>query len=193
MKSISLSGIMLICTVFTTNSQEKLPYYEIPEAPETYTAGTVVSRMVDGLGFRYYWATDGLRAEDLSFKPSEEARTSFETIRHIYGLTSVILNSVTKQVNTNEKMPEMSFSEMREKTLVKLQKASAVLRNSTDISEFKIIFERGDKSSEFPFWNQINGPISDALWHVGQVITFRRSSGNPYNSKASVFSGKVRE
>jgi hypothetical protein len=47
--------------------------------------------------------------------------------------------------------------------------------------------------NEFPFWNQLNGPIADALWHCGQVISFRRSSGNPYNSKASVFSGKVRE
>ena len=37
------------------------------------------------------------------------------------------------------------------------------------------------------------GPIADALWHVGQVVTFRRSSGNPFNSKASVFTGKVRQ
>jgi len=192
MKPFYFSGLILICTIFTSNAQEKLPYYEIPEVPEEFTAGTVVSRMIDGLGFRYYWATEGLRSVDLSFKPSVEARTSLETIEHIHGLTNVILNSVTKQTNTNVKLPKMSFPELREKTLIKLQKASAVLRNSADISEFKIIFERGDGNSEFPFWNQINGPISDALWHVGQVISFRRSSGNPYNSKASVFSGKVR-
>ena len=192
MKPFYFSGLILICTMFTSNAQEKLPYYEIPEAPEEFTAGSVVSRMIDGLGFRYYWATEGLRTEDLLFKPSEEARTSLETLEHIHGLTNVLLNAVTEQANTGEKSPEMSFLELREKTLIKLQKASAVLRNSTDISRFKIIFERGDRSSEFPFWNQINGPISDALWHVGQVISFRRSSGNPYNSKASVFSGKVR-
>lgn len=51
----------------------------------------------------------------------------------------------------------------------------------------------GGKRSEFPFWNMLNGPIADALWHVGQVVSFRRSSGNPFNSKVSVFSGKVRE
>jgi hypothetical protein len=192
MKPFYFSGLILICTIFTSNAQEKLPYYEIPEVPEEFTAGTVVSRMIDGLGFRYYWATEGLRPVDLSFKPSEEARTSLETIEHIHRLTNVILNSVTKQTNTNEKLPKMSFPELREKTLIKLQKASAVLRNSADISEFKIIYERGGRNSEFPFWNQINGPISDALWHVGQVVSFRRSSGNPYNSKASVFSGKVR-
>ena len=42
-------------------------------------------------------------------------------------------------------------------------------------------------------WNQINGPIADALWHCGQVVSFRRASGNPYNSKASLFTGKLRE
>lgn len=189
----SFSFFMLVCTVFNSAAQEELPYYEIPEAPETFTAGTVVSRMVDGLGFRFYWATDGLTEKDLQFKPSDEARTSLETIKHIYGLTSVILNSVSKQPNTGEKMPDMTFDEMRKKILEKLQKSSEILRNSTDISQFKIIFKRGESNSEYPFWNQLNGPISDVLWHVGQVVSFRRSSGNPYNSKASVFSGKVRK
>ncbi len=193
MKSIYFSGLILICSVITNNAQERLPYYEIPDEPETFNAGTVVSRIIDGLGFRYYWATEGLRDEDLSYKPSEEARTSLETIKHIFGLTNVVLNSVINKANTGQNMPVMSFQEMRKKTLENLQKASAILRNSNDISEFKIIFENGDKTSEFPFWNQLNGPISDALWHVGQIVSFRRSSGNPYNSKASVFSGKVRE
>ena len=44
-----------------------------------------------------------------------------------------------------------------------------------------------------PFWNIINGPISDALWHCGQVVMLRRASGNPFNSKVNVFSGKLRE
>ena len=65
-------------------------YYEIPEYPEVYTANTTSARMVDGLGFRYYWATEGLRAEDLQHKASESGRTSFETITHIYGLSKFI-------------------------------------------------------------------------------------------------------
>jgi hypothetical protein len=55
----------------------------------------------------------------------------------------------------------------------------------------KVIFKSDTGTREFPFWNILNGPVDDALWHVGQVITFRRSSGNPYNNKASVFTGKV--
>ena len=66
--------------------------------------------------------------------------------------------------------------------------AADLLRSSEDISQFKLIF--GER--EFPFWNNINGPIEDAVWHVGQVVTFRRSSGNPLNSKASMLNGKLK-
>ncbi len=187
---------ILVAIIFSfnmTNAQdkmeEKLPYYEIPEHSEEYTAGTVAARMVDGLGFRYYWATEGLRAEDLAYKPSEEARTTAETIDHLYGLTKVILNSTLKKPNSRVEEPEMTFAEKRKKTLENIKMAADILRASEDLTDFKIIFGE----NEFPFWNQLNGPIADAIWHCGQVISFRRSSGNPYNSKASVFSGKVRD
>jgi len=187
---------ILIVTIFSLNMidaqnkmEEKLPYYEIPEYSKEYTAGTVAARMVDGLGFRYYWATEGLRDEDLAYKPSEDGRTTAETIDHIYGLTKVIVNSALNKPNTRVEEPEMTFAEKRKKTLENIKIAADILRVSKDVSKFKTIFG----NNEYPFWNQINGPIADAIWHCGQVISFRRSSGNPYNSKASVFSGKVRE
>ena len=43
----------------------------------------------------------------------------------------------------------------------------------------------------FPFWNHLNGPIADALWHSGQIVSNRRASGNPLNSKVNVFIGKT--
>lgn len=188
--------VLLVILIFMINSvtsqNKELPYYEIPDASEKYTAGTVVARLVDGLGFRFYWATEGLRDEDLAFKPSEDGRTTGETVDHIYGLTKVILNSALKLPNGNSEEDEMTFAEKREKTLKMLKQASDIFRVSDDLSEFTIVFQRGENTSEFPFWNQINGPIADALWHCGQVITHRRTSGNPYNSKASVFTGKVR-
>ncbi|HNP07210.1 MAG TPA: hypothetical protein PKN99_06270 [Cyclobacteriaceae bacterium] len=54
-----------------------------------------------------------------------------------------------------------------------------------------MVFQSGDKKTEYPFWNLLNGPIADAIWHVGQVVSFRRSSGNPINSKAEVLLGKL--
>jgi hypothetical protein len=190
------SNLFIICLLLLNmiNAQsEKLPYYEIPEASENYTAGTVVARMIDGLGFRYYWATEGLRTEDLTFKPSEDARTTGDTVDHIYGLTRTILNSALKIPNESVNEAEITFEEKRAKTLNMLKKAADIFRATNDLGQYNIVFNRGGQTSEFPFWNQINGPIADALWHCGQVITFRRSSGNPYNSKANVFSGKVKQ
>lgn len=165
-------------------AQEKLPYYEIPEAPENYTAGTVASRMIDGLGFRYYWATEGLRIEDLKHKASDLGRTSEETIEHLFGLSNFILNSILEKPEKKEHS-NISFKEKRKKTLLNFKKASDILKNSKDVSQYD--------NTRFPFWNIINGPIADALWHCGQVVMLRRASGNPFNSKVSVFTGKLKE
>ena len=169
-------------------SQEKLPYYEIPKAPIEFTSGTTVSRMIDGLGFRYYWATEGLTEKDLAFQPNAEARTTLETIDHILGLSQVILNATLKVAN-GAKQPKMTFAEKRKKTLENFQEASGILRESKDISQYKMIFGK----TEFPFWNAINGPIADAIWHVGQVVSFRRSSGNPFPKGVSVLRGTKSE
>ena len=175
---------------------DTLPYYEIPNYPEKYTPETVVIRMIDGVGFRFYWATEGLRPQDLAFKPSPEARTSEETVDHILGLSYVILNAIQKKVNTKsgEETSPLTFEMKRRLTLENLKTASDLLKNSKgNLEDYKIIFKNGDKITEYPFWNLINGPIEDAVWHVGQVVSFRRSSGNPFNSKASVLTGKLRQ
>ncbi len=178
-----------------TMKEPELPYRQIPDYPESYTAGTVAARLIDGLGFRYYWATEGLRDEDLQFRPNETARTTMETLDHIYGLSRMVLRACKGEANRPEEEEALSFVELRRKTLEALREASDILRRSTDedIATFNIIFQRGEDTSEFPFWNLVNGPVADALWHVGQVVSFRRSSGNPLNPKVSVFSGRVRE
>ena len=173
-----------------------LPYREIPDAPNEYNACTVAARMIDGLGFRYYWATEGLRQVDLDYRTTAESRTSGETIDHIYGLARVVHNAVMGAPNIRgAEAEELTYAEKRARTLQMLKAASDQLRNSPpgEMNNFKIIFQRGEQSSEFPFWNNLNGPLADAIWHVGQVVAFRRASGNPFNSNVSVFSGTVRE
>lgn len=173
-----------------------LSYREIPAYPDKYTAATVAARLVDGLGFRYYWATEGLRPEDLKFEPNEPARTTLETITHIYELSNTIINAVNKVPNiASANKPALTFDEMRRRTLENIQAASEKLKRSEDkdLSDYKMVFKNETTTTEFPYWNQINGPIADALWHTGQVVSFRRSSGNPFNSKVSVLTGKVRD
>ena len=180
----------------THHNIDTLPYAEIPNYPAQYTAESVIARLIDGIGFRFYWATEGLRPEDLAFRPTKESRTSEETIDHIMGLSTVVLNAVRNEVNTRsgEETSPLTFDTKRQKTLNNLKMASDILKSGKQkLEDSKMIFKNGDKSTEYPFWNEINGPISDALWHIGQVVTFRRSSGNPFNSKVSVLSGKVRQ
>ncbi|MFT6881416.1 MAG: hypothetical protein ACI83W_000957 [Marinoscillum sp.] len=170
----------------------ELPFRQIPDDPATYTAETVVARMVEGLAFRYYWATEGLKPEDLSYQPSEGARTSRETLEHIHGLTQVVFNCVNSKAHIAVEVTTWDFEKLRAETLNNLLVASQALRSGNlKLEDLPIRFEGRD--SEYPFWNQINGPIEDAVWHVGQVVSFRRASGNPFNSKVSVFNGVVRD
>lgn len=179
-----------------SDDMESLPYESIGEYPEAYTPATVAARMIDGLGYRYYWATEGLREEDLAYKPSEKGRTTFETLQHVYGLSGTILNASKNIPNIRpaKDMPK-AFADLRKATLINLKEASDILKANpdTDLEELKMIFKRGDNATEFPYWNMINGPIADAIYHAGQVVSFRRSSGNPQNPKVNVLMGKTRE
>ena len=175
---------------------ENPPYHQIPDAPESYTEQSIMARMIDGLGYRYYWATKDLREEDLNYEPGNEGRPAKDVLVHLFGLCEVVLNAVKGDPNVRP-IPEMemSWEEQRTKTLEMLKEASDILRSSDAPSpeDMKIVFQRGEKTSEFPLWNLLNGPLADALWHTGQIASFRRSSGNPVHPGMSVFSGKTRE
>ena len=182
--------LIFIISITSTNmmlgQDKELPYYEIEDHDIAYTAGSASARMVDGLGFRYYWASEGLRAEDLAYKASESGRTSEETIDHIYGLTMFILGAVNIEANkTKEEVAKMTFDEKRKQTLLNIEMIADLLRKTDDLTQFD--------NDRYKFWNMLNGPIADAIWHCGQVVMLRRASGNPFNSKVSVFAGKLRD
>ena len=139
MKHLSTFLILLFITITSLQAQDnKLPYYyQIPDYPEKYTAETVVARMIDGLGFRYYWATEGLREEDLAYKASESGRTSEETIDHIYGLTMFTLGAVNIEANkTKEEVEQMTFADKRKQTLLNIEMIAELLRKTEDLIEF---------------------------------------------------------
>ncbi len=173
---------------------DTLPFYQIPDAPEMYNAATVAARMVDGLGYRYHWVTEGLRSEDLAYEPGNDGQGCAEVLEHLLGLSRFILRTVKKEVHDNTReYPELEWAQQREETLNNLKMASDILRETGDVSDMKIIFKRDEKTNEFPFWNLLNGPIADAIYHCGQIVSYRRTTGNPINPNVSVFRGKTRE
>jgi hypothetical protein len=165
-------------------------YYQIPSYPESYSSETVTARMIDGLGFRYYWATEGLTEPDLKYHPNEEGRSTSETMDHIFGMSFSIINAIKSKPNTQADRSGSTEAEKRRITLENFKKAGDLLKaGETSMENMKAIFG----TAEFPFWNMINGPISDCIYHTGQIVSFRRSSGNPIDSNISVFQGKKRE
>ncbi|MBX7125969.1 MAG: hypothetical protein K1X47_09770 [Cyclobacteriaceae bacterium] len=175
---------------------QNLPYREMPPAPSEYNGHNVAARLIDGMGFRYYWATEGLRPENLAFKPTKESRTVLETAEHIHELSVIILHSVQGVPNRMESpIEKMDYERLRRETLENLKSAADLLRKSQDfqLQDYNMVFSRGKQKQTFNFFNEISGPVSDALWHIGQVVTLRRQSGNPITDKLNFLDGKLME
>ena len=108
----------------------------------------------------------------------------------------MIKNAAMNEPNIRgEEEEEMTWEEKRAKTLLNIKAASDELKGKSaeELNTLKIIFKRGEQESTFPLWNLLNGPIADAIYHCGQIVAFRRASGNPQDPGVSVFSGKTRE
>ena len=172
-------------------SQSELPYKEIPSYPSKYTKGTVISRMIDGLGYRYYWATKNLRGKDLDFRPDTYARSIYETMEHIYGLSIMILNASENQVNQRIDTSQMNVNDLRLATLENLKLSSEKVSLIDKLEDFNILYQNPLKRRKLPFWHVLNGPLADAIYHTGQIVSFRRTSGNPMNPNVNVLMGKT--
>lgn len=193
-----MRSLILLYLLSTTciMAQNNLPMNEIPTAPETAISGNIIARMVQGLGYRYFWASKDLRIKDLGYRPSEEASSTFETLEHIYGLAQVIRNSATSSPSIRPvKSPPKDYIVLREKTLEYLEQANALFLDKTEeeVAQMQVIFQRGNELYSYPIWNLLNGPLADAIYHTGQVVSFRRTSGNPIQKGVNVFIGKTKE
>ncbi len=188
--------LLSLLTMKEVSQAQSLPFKEIPASPDNYTPGKVFGRMVDGLGFRYYWATEGLNDKDLQYKPSAQGRTMLETLTHIHRLSLTIAYAAQNKVNKlPAEEPPSEYTELRKQTLQNLLQASELFKKigEAEVKKYQVVFESSGGRYEFPLWNLINGQISDALWHTGQVVLMRRATGNPINSKVDVFTGKLKD
>lgn len=178
-----------------TSKTDLSEYREIAKAPATISSGNVVGRFLDGLIFRYYWATEGLGETDLTYRPSDGARSCEETIRHILDLSELIANAALGKVNEKTNPTEESdLEEIRRLTLQNLSLASEHFKYMSEdsLAETELIFASEDGERRLPVWNLMNGPINDAIYHVGQIVTFRRTTGNPIAQGLSMMHGKAR-
>lgn len=161
-----------------------LPYNTIPDYPSSVSAGTVLARLIDGLAFRYRWATEGLSPDEMGFSPGAESMSLGQLLAHILSLISWVDQTFGGEKRLDgERLP---LAELRAQTL----RRCVVLRaRLARMSEAEIAACAGP---DFEFWNLINGPVADALTHIGQVNAWRRLAGNP-TPRANVFRGRPPE
>ena len=154
-------------------------YYRIPRYPDHLSSTSVLTRLLDGLGFRFYWATEGLRPEDYAYRPADDTMSIEELTIHVWALMNWVSSSSLKKTYKKPK----NGAEAREKALVIIHdlRRTILAMSDKDLEKLRI---RGK-----PFWHLINGPFSDALTHTGQINSFRRLSGNPV-AGANVFEGE---
>jgi hypothetical protein len=162
----------------------ELPYDRIPEAPLEINAATLLVRLVDGLGFRYRWATEGLRKQDYIYQPSIDSMTVKELLKHILRLLNWSYECLGGEPEII--LDSYELDEVRSRTLKKLTMMHELLESIEDQKLASCTIS--SRGIEYPFWNLVNGPLSDALTHVGQINSWRRLNGNPV-SKVNVFTG----
>ncbi len=192
----ALFFILLGLYHLTVMSQNSEYFKDISEYPTEINNGNIISRMINGLGYRYYWATEKLKKNDLIYRPSKDAYSTKETMVHIFTLSKTVYNTTLSKINER---PDIDipgdYESIRNETLQFLEKASKNFSNlnSEELEQMKIKFIRGGTIKSFPIWNLLNGPIADAIYHTGQIVSFRRTTGNPIDSSVNVFMGSYRQ
>ena len=166
------------------DKNQELPFEDISKTPDDLTATNTLLRMVEGLAFRYRWATENLSEENIKFKPHPTSMSIEEVNAHIFDLVDS-----TNRVFGGEKQNKdslNSFHKLRIKSLNILADLSERLKEMSDedLSEIE-----KNTSRKLPFWYWINGPLADALTHVGQITSWRRIAGNPQLNGINVFIG----
>ena len=143
----------------------------IHDYPERQDANGVVMRLIDGLGYRFYWATQGLTQRDYGYSPGGGCQTIGELMGHVWELANWIHMHM---LGSNDATPKPeSPGDQREQTLELL----LAIRNRVETIDENVLF--AVQIQDFPFWHVINGPLSDALTHVGHIASFRRAIGSP--------------
>lgn len=166
-------------------SAESVPFYTIPDPPASMSAGAVLGRLADAIGFRFRWATEGMSDADMPCKPAPDCMSLAEQIEHICDL----LGTVAKNVGARQREPlaqGAGFPLLRPRVLDLAADLSARFKAMSDADiAGSTLKSRGDPKL---IWNMVNGPLADCLTHIGQILSWRRLAGSP-PAAADVFRG----
>ena len=163
---------------------QELPFKDISQTPLELTATNTLLRLVEGLAFRYRWATQNLSEENIKFRPHPTSMNIEEVNNHIFDLVDSTYRVFGGEKQNKESLN--SFQKIREANLFLLKKLVTLLR---EMNDSELVEMEKNTSRKLPFWYWINGPLADALTHVGQITSWRRIAGNPQLKGVNVFIG----
>ncbi|MBN1640388.1 MAG: hypothetical protein JXA09_04060 [Anaerolineae bacterium] len=155
-------------------------YRTIGDYPPREDAVGIVMRLIDGLGYRFYWATQGLRDADYAFSPGAGCMTIGELIGHVWGLANWVHGNLVG-AGTGARPADPAGQRVQALALLHAIRTHIGTLDGAALLSLRI--------DDHPFWHVINGPLSDALTHTGQIASFRRLNGNPV-PRHSVFAGR---
>ena len=144
-------------------------FRSVRDYPQRQDACGVIMRLIDGLGYRFYWATEGLTDVDFAFTPGGGCMTIGELVGHIWGLANWVHMHAVGSGTPRPDNPQ----EQRDAVLEVLFAVRSHIESLDEAALFAIEVEGN------PFWHVINGPLADALTHTGQIASLRRINGNP--------------
>jgi len=162
-------------------------FLSIPDPPVSMGAGTILGRLADGIGFRYRWATEGMTAADLAFRPAEGCMSLRELLSHVLELLSWVAENLGMQPK-DQPLESADPEVLRGGTLELAAALSARFKAMSD-SDLGAVAIRSSRGDTLPVWNIVNGPLSDSLTHIGQILSWRRLAGSP-PAPADVFRGR---
>ena len=153
-------------------------YYDrLPEVPIDWTIANVISRWIDGIGYRYANATNGLPDDLADYRVTESAMSMIEVIKHCYDLIYWVGVNFDSSLRYNKQLS--SISDYRDSTLSLCHHIRTYISGLSDeeLRWVTLYLKRTD--TYFPIWYFFNGPMADVLTHIGQINSWRRAAGHP--------------
>jgi hypothetical protein len=171
LKKLHLFFLCIISSfLYSQNDLAQLPYSKNVIYPKKSTPGTVMAKMVDELGYKYYWSTDSLLNDDLryTFNSNNVPRLLLEGV---YQMSKNVIDITSEnKMKPEVKLEEMSFEDFRKHTLLNLKKASSILIENKE-------------AALFLDWDLFMKSIAISDAYCDQIISFRKSIGIPFKLK----------
>lgn len=149
----------------------------LPDVPKEFNGAGVLTRLIDTILVRYTIASSDLRVEDKHFQVTPESMSMLVLQKHILQLILWSAHAIGVE------LPKLAIPESFDERKAEIEKMCRLLRSHVAemddeaLSKVTIYLKRAD--THYPIWYLINGPLSDAIHHIGQMISWRRISGNP--------------